>query len=216
MVSIFKTFVQYVSDLHLEKGFIRVIKPSKPTLLLCGDIGCPRESSYKNFLLDMSDVFDNVLIVPGNHEYTMYQTPKEGDDRIINICLMRKNLHFLQKKTFKIDDNLNIAGCTFWSPSKFNYHINHKIWLENMIETNPNNDYIVATHHAPLFQCINKKYRTNEHYFASDQSDMIKNNHNLKAWVHGHTHTNKDFMVYGKWILSNQYGSYDDPLFNFK
>ena len=219
MLSQIKSCIQYVSDLHLEKGFKRLIKPSRPTLLLGGDIGHPRDNDYKKFVLDMADVFDNVCILTGNHEYIgMQNSVNECDDRIENICVMRNNLHFLQKKTFKIGDNLHVAGCTFWSLNpicKRQYHLDHKEWIENILETNPSNDYVIATHHAPLFQCVNKKYKSNQNYFASDQSELIKNNNNLKAWIHGHTHTNKDFTVYGKWILSNQYGSYENPLFKY-
>ena len=102
-------YLQYVSDLHLEKGFKRVIKPSKPYLLLGGDIGYPNQQSYKNFLLDVSTQFEKVFILTGNHEYdnTEHSELFKVEDKVKNICGMRNNLFYLQKDTHKLFENKN-------------------------------------------------------------------------------------------------------------
>ena len=217
--SIFR--IQYVSDLHLEKNFNnRSIIAKKPYLILAGDVGYPFENNYKNFLLHMSYIFDKVFIISGNHEYDFLRKDENINDRdllINNTCASRNNLFFLQEQTHTIceKDNISIAGCTLWSKlpkSKHEYHLKHKLWLENIIKNNPNNNYIVATHHAPLFECL-PSYSLNgtQNYFASDQKDII-NNKNLLLWLHGHTHLNKNIIINGLNIVSNQYGSYEFPL----
>jgi len=217
-MNIIRKYFQYVSDLHLEKGFKRNINARKPYLILGGDIGYSHQQSYKDFLLEVSTSFDKVFIISGNHEYDKTNI-SETEDKIRNICDMRNNLLYLQKDTHKIYKNIYIAGCTFWSilpKSKKNNHLEHVNWLTNTLKSNPQNNYIVATHHCPLYECLNIKYdKTNPNYFASDQTDIIKLQ-NMLVWIYGHSHIHKDINVYGKWLISNQYGSYPEPLYGFK
>lgn len=214
------SLIQYVSDLHLEKGFKRNVNPKKPYLLLGGDIGMPCSLEYKEFLFDMSNNFDKVFVLSGNHEYDFSNNIYEVEQEINDICSAKNNLIYLQKNTHLIckENNLYIGGCTFWSKlpkSKFEYHLEHKKWLENLLIENNKNNYVVATHHCPLLQCLNKSFQNYvPNYFATDQTDIVKMN-NLVCWIHGHSHINKNFSVYGKWILSNQYGSYKKPLYNY-
>lgn len=213
------SLIQYVSDLHLERGFKRSIIPKKPYLLLGGDIGMPSSFEYKQFLFDMSNNFDKVYVISGNHEYDFCTNIHEVEQEINDICFAKNNLIYLQKKTDLLceNNNLYIAGCTFWSKlpkSKYEYHIEHKNWLENLLIDNKNN-YVIATHHCPLLQCLNKSFQNYvPNYFATDQTNLIKMD-NLVCWIHGHSHINKNFSIYGKWILSNQYGSYKNPLYNY-
>ena len=60
---------KYVSDLHLEKNHIRKIVANKPNVILAGDIGYPKEESYKKFIHDISYKFEKVFVISGNHEY---------------------------------------------------------------------------------------------------------------------------------------------------
>jgi len=213
-----RKYLQYVSDIHLEKGFKRVIKAKKPYLLLGGDIGYPNQENYKEFLLSTSQDFEKIFILTGNHEYDGINASElfKVEDKVKNICNMRNNLFYLQKDTHKICKNIYIAGCTFWSPlpkSKTKYHLDHVNWLINTLKSNPQNNYIVATHHCPLYECLNNTMTPN--YFASDQTDIIKFQ-NMAVWIYGHSHIHKDIKIYDKWLISNQYGSYPNPLFGFK
>ena len=217
------SLIQYVSDIHLEKGLSRNIIPRNPYLVLAGDIGYPNQESYKNFLLDMSNYFKKVFIVAGNHEYDIVK-PSEihrVDEQIENICSMRNNLFFLQKKSHVIckENNLLISGCTLWSklPAiKYKYHLDQVKWLKNTLEDNPENNYIVATHHCPLFENLYiKNHGTIPNYFATDQSELLKME-NVLLWIHGHNHLNRDINIHGKWIMSNQYGGYEKPLRGYK
>ena len=211
------SLVKYVSDLHLEKGFKRIIVPDKPLLILAGDIGYPEQESYKNFLLSTSDDFDKVFVVSGNHEYDNKHVDefKNVDEKIENICNMRNNLFFLQKKSYSIcnEHKINITGCTLWAEkptSRYKYHLNHKEWLSGEIDKNTRK-HLIVTHHCPYNKVGKKEFK----YFGTDQSYILKKN-NVVCWIYGHTHYNKNINLEGKPVITNQYGSYQNPLYGYK
>lgn len=222
----FKTYslLKYVSDLHLERKIKRNIIADKPYLLLAGDIGYPCDNTYKDFLCEMSYKFDKVFIVAGNHEFDKLND-KNDISPVINtineICESKNNLFFLHQKTHVLckENNIHIAGCTLWSElpkSKHKYHLSDKKWLYNTIYNNPNNNYVVATHHSPSNKCIQKVFSNfAPKYFASEQTDILKLS-NMFLWIHGHTHINKNIIVNQKHIVSNQYGYAKNPLNNYK
>ena len=208
--------LQFVSDLHLEKGFTREIKISKPFLLLGGDIGNVDSFTYKSFLFQASYNFEKVFVLKGNHEYNNFEHKNYVDIWLRDLCSKRNNLFYLQNDTYTLcpERNIDIAGCTLWSPlpcSKNFYHKEDTKWLENTLKCK-NKFYVVATHHAPLLECLNKF--DNSDYFASNQTKMFENN-NLLCWIYGHTHINKNFNHKGRWLFTNQYGSYPDPLYGY-
>ena len=197
-----RSLLQYASDLHLEKGYKRYIKPLKPYLLLGGDIGYPSQINYENFLLNTSSDFDKVFLLTGNHEYDLFYQ-SYTNELIHNICAKRKNIYFLQKNTHVLceDSRLLIAGCTLWSnlpKSKHEHHLEHIKWIKQILENNPNNNYVIATHHAPLFELLNDVSRV-PNYFASNQSELIQMK-NMICWIYGHTHINKNINIYDKCI----------------
>ena len=70
------TKFQYISDIHLETHhntskniFEKILKPSAPYLVLCGDIGYPGAELYKPFLEYCSKNFERVFYIAGNHEF---------------------------------------------------------------------------------------------------------------------------------------------------
>jgi Icc-related predicted phosphoesterase len=68
---------------------------------------------------------------------------------------------------------------------------------------------IMVTHHAPTFQSISPDYvgetLTNGGY-ASDLSNEILNNPQIKLWVHGHVHAKNDYIVGNCRVVSNPRG----------
>jgi len=218
----FSKIFQFASDLHLEKGFQnRFINPVAPVLILAGDIGNPFDINYQKFLIETSYYFDKVLVLSGNHEYDNFHISKFDDIemRIKTVCSIKNNLLYLQKDTF-IYDNITVAGCTFWSSkpkTKYELHLNHINWLTNTLKQNTQSNFLVVTHHCPLYECLLPKYTNkNLNYFASNQDELLKMD-NIKLWVHGHSHNNNNkIFLHNKWIVSNQYGSYEKPLYGYK
>ena len=110
-VSKFLKNTKYISDIHLEKNHIRNIKADKPNIILAGDIGYPFESSYQTFIHEMAYKFEKVFVISGNHEYDGFKNISIVENKIKNICNMRRNVHYLQKDTYMLcsEDNLYLA-----------------------------------------------------------------------------------------------------------
>ena len=121
--------LQYISDIHLEtrneKDFAKYLIPNAPYLALCGDIGYPHSSLFKEFIEYCSIHWTHVFYITGNHDYYnkiysrwKYSKPysmNEIEDYIKSLFINFPNVHFLQKKRFDIPNtNYVILGCTLW------------------------------------------------------------------------------------------------------
>ena len=87
----------------------------------------------------------------------------------------------------------------------------HKKTLKAIAGTaqdNPEKIVIVATHHAPTFKGINSDHSGSSLNggYASDLEDFIKSRPNIKHWVFGHTHIQKEFKIGGCQLHSNARG----------
>jgi predicted phosphohydrolase len=104
-----------MSDLHLEfypnhRDLWKVISPFLPNadiLILAGDIGIAYGingyDEYKSLLLLFKQKYENVILIPGNHEY--YKTRKYDivsvTDTLRNMC-SEINVVFLSNNMVKI------------------------------------------------------------------------------------------------------------------
>ena len=185
--------LQYASDLHLESNrindFSQLIKPIAPFLALVGDIGHITSPTYKPFFDYISNEFEQVYYVPGNHEYynptkkhktdenvTMYQL----NHQMKNFCDSYKNVHYLYRNSIKLNDfNVGIIGSPLWTP----YFSSKKIFVSkdktldsdyaNYLHQldityiddrcrklrNTNSKIIILTHFIPSFSLILNKYK---------------------------------------------------------
>ena len=79
---------------------------------------------------------------------------------------------------------------------------------------------VVVSHHAPLYKCISPDHSHPDldHAYASDLSEFILDNPNIKAWCFGHVHERFDFMCGDTRILSNcrGYNRYEKIAQSFK
>lgn len=201
--------IQYVSDLHLERGFKRIINPTRPILILCGDIGYPTLLSYRQFMYSISESFDKVYVIPGNHEYD-FMNITNTENIIKDICSAKKNLFFIQKETRLLFDDIYLSGCTLWSSKPGHYYFmykEHRKWLED--ELRKGRKTIIATHYYPLLEC------RPDPWIIVDQKDLFLKN-NMLAWIYGHSHYNNEFIYKSKAVLTNQCGSYERPIRGYR
>lgn len=124
-----------MSDLHLEFSTLEINNDQHAdVLILAGDIlmaeilhDYPYESTqavqnssryelacrFRKFLASCSDLFKDVIMIAGNHEF--YQGKFfSGLDYLKDECANYHNIHFLENSSVKIDDVL-FVGATLWT-----------------------------------------------------------------------------------------------------
>ena len=81
--------------------------------------------------------------------------------------------------------------------------------LSNFLADHRDDKVVVVSHHAPTPQSVNEKYRS-EYYlnggYHNHLQDLIMDNPQIKAWVHGHMHDPVDYMVGETRVLCNPRG----------
>ena len=212
-----KTF-QLVSDLHIE--FSKeppILERRADNLILAGDVGYPNQESFVKFMTDVSERFDRVFYVPGNHEYYCALTKTEVDDLLLQ---QSRDIGFvlLNNSTYNFDNELTIIGTTLWTKTtprnsqllaaymndyrKINIVKNHLItpddtgtWHEEAVQFlykqfSVPGDKLVITHHLPSMELIHKKYQGHPINcgFASSLDIMFEGS-GVKVWCAGHTHS---------------------------
>lgn len=148
------------------------------------------------------------------------QWMQHTDDTIQKIASEHKNVIFLQNQSYNLENtNITVFGGTFWSKINPNEDVKeiisdyrcipnftpdisstlHTMTVEkltNDIVTNPTRDFIVISHHMPLYSLIHTKYR-NSGYNSAFASDIeIAMSPRIKAWFYGHTHAPNEFMKF--------------------
>jgi len=230
--------IRYLSDIHLEfikpnklEKFIKNIKPNLDEVcVLAGDIGKPFDPNYDIFMKYINKSFKKTFIITGNHEY--YNKTKSIDE--INNYLTEyftqfDNISFLNNQ-FEIYENKCFIGTTLWSKitnplyeindiyqiKDFNYIKYNRLnmlnidFLENTIDKN--NDCIIITHHVPLFDLIDIKYKVPKmlpynQWFYCDMNNLIEKNKNkIKCWFYGHTHTPSFNIINNIYFCCNSIG----------
>lgn len=229
------TSFQYFSDIHLEQfkksddpnqcdslaptlilDDFKIV-PLAPYLIIAGDIGNPYDDSYVSFLGNMSTKFKKVIIIPGNHEYYIYEDIEEKHDWIDKVDTYIKDIcedHFdnvvmLQNESYDIENtNITIFGTTLWSIIDRAKPINK---IMNDYKKIPEFDYNMSDNlHmkaiSKLEQELNSKstrdFIVMSHHVPScslyhyDKTAIsayatnvtIASSPQIKAWVFGHTH----------------------------
>lgn len=175
---------QVISDVHFEKNtisFDKLIKPVAKNLIIAGDLGhVENYGTYVHFLKYFCSKFQNVILVPGNHEY--YSKSERWTMDHINQKLKSipedyklSNLHVLIDQSIVLDDIL-IHGSTFWSfchqmkpmyiymkENKLiginDYNLLHYQAIQSLTESIEKavankTHLLVITHHAPSFRGV--------------------------------------------------------------
>ena len=88
----------------------------------------------------------------------------------------------------------------------------HRATKRFFIETllaNPDQQFVIITHHAPSTMSIADQYKGDIHMnggYASDLSEMILDHSQIKVWIHGHMHNQSDYLIGSTRILCNPRG----------
>lgn len=226
--------IQYCSDLHLEfpanKNHLskHPIEPVGDILILAGDVvPFTRIEIEKEFFDYLSDNFQHVYWLPGNHEYYSSDFNQRTGAFQENI---RSNVTLLNNATI-VHQDTRLVFSTLWSqidPTK--EHAIKKVMSDfKLITINGRkiniDDYntlhadalrflqteltpttqrtIVVTHHRPTFLNYPERYRLSElnTAFATELYDLIETSH-AAHWIFAHTHEILPDTTIGQTILT--------------
>jgi Icc-related predicted phosphoesterase len=88
-------------------------------------------------------------------------------------------------------------------------HRRSKEYFKLMLSEHRDTPFVVITHMAPSFASVNEKYKHEtimNGAYASDLSEFILDNENIRVWVHGHMHDPVDYMIGDTRVISNPRG----------
>lgn len=222
------------SDLHLEFGF----DPSFlfedwsecDVLVLAGDISNSRGAARSiKYIRDMTPKHVEIVYVLGNHEFYFGNFKKTAED--IKWGIYKKcsdNVHVLDRDAIFID-GVSFGGCVGWCdlshgekfyPERisdfrlidgFGWNTCVEVGMEDRRFLEANKTDVVITHNCCTPKSITPCYKGSplNSFFANDYSDIIEKN-NPKLWIHGHTHSNADYVSFETRVICNPLGYSDE------
>lgn len=161
---------------------------------------------------DNSDVNNNIIFL-NNSKYEL-----EIDDEKYILIGSPLFSHIPIEKRYIIQSGINDFKYIYIKEGEIYRNINiddfnelHKRcveYIQSELEFYKNTDYIpvVITHYAPTFQSIDDKYKDDiyNNAFYSDLEYLIKND--MYCWIHGHTHAQKELLIYDTVVVNNSIG----------
>lgn len=232
--------IQYCSDLHLEFRENREYLEENPlpvlgdVLVLAGDILLFRDlEKHGSFLDRMTDQFERVYWVPGNHEY--YHSELTDRCGTLNECI-RSNL-FLVNNVTVVDHGVRFVFSTMWSKinqqnawyienamsdfhviryrgrrfetDDFNrLHEESLAFIRQQITVPTDAKTVVVTHHVPTFLNYPPQFKNSplNGAFAVELHDLIQDS-SIDYWIYGHHHGHiPNFNIGKTTLLTNQLG----------
>lgn len=81
-------------------------------------------------------------------------------------------------------------------------------WLEKSLIELKDKNVVVVTHNGPSLRSVPDwaKFDRLSAAFSSNLDEFILKHSNIKLWIHGHTHSNFDYMVGDTRVLANPHG----------
>lgn len=234
--------VQYASDLHLEFGEnSRWLKehpliPSADILVLAGDIGYLGDDNYIShpFWNRVSEDFNQVIVVPGNHElYKFFDINELRNGWQLEI---RHNVRVCYNSVIALNEETDLIASTLWahippseeyltercvsdfkrirngefrlSAQRFNEE--HEVcrnFIEKAVSESNAERIVVATHHVPSFALMAEEFKDSSinGAFTVELAGMIAESR-INCWIYGHSHRNIDTMIGSTRCVSNQLG----------
>jgi Icc-related predicted phosphoesterase len=193
---------------------------------------------YKDFLQRCVDNFNWVLYTFGNHEYYSFhwesthkiikENLPEGihlmDDSVVKIqdwnfigATLWSNfrnenpLEMMESQRFMNDYKTIRIGSNYRKlrpEDTLEFHKKSKQFLLDTLPMFVNQKVWVLTHHAPSYESIHPKYRseTMNGAFASNLDDLILSHPQIKYFSHGHTHESFDYRIGECRVICNPRG----------
>jgi predicted phosphodiesterase len=203
---------------YYTKFFQDCCKRFKHVLMVCGNHEFYRSDittgvEQLRFFLAQQDLGDKVTVLEDSHVdihgvrfigSTLWTNYDNGDEIAISVgnqCLNDFRLiqngvdnHF-DYKVFHARDSVVLHNRSLKEIQRLIYDSKLPI--------------VVMTHHSPSLKSVHEKYQHEwplNYAFSSDLDDFILENHQIKLWVHGHTHDPFDYYIGEARIICNPRG----------
>lgn len=231
--------IQFASDLHLEMAANAAWLQSHPLkvvgdiLVLAGDTAY-LEESIPNWFLDWASAsFQQVLLIPGNHEYYHYgDVAKRGEswqwmlrdnvgyyyNKVVTIgntdfILSTMWSHIPEVDMFQVQRGLNdfyqiLCNDNRFTPDDFNAeHERCKQFITESVAQSKADHIVVVTHHVPTSLVVALQHHGSplNSAFMVEMGNFIADSR-IDYWIYGHSHTNIDAEIDGTRIMANQLG----------
>ncbi|MEL7118557.1 MAG: metallophosphoesterase [Bacteroidota bacterium] len=232
--------IQYASDLHLEffqnKRWLKnnPLIPNGDILILAGDTYHLGDNFQSLKILESwSEQFEQVYILPGNHEYYGgYDVATAHDPMELNL---KPNIKIVNNLVIEYPE-VRLIFCTLWSRilnniprilssmmdfkkiryegetlSIANYNRLHDSafsFLQSALNQASDKKTVVVTHHLPSRFCNVEEFKNSKinEGFCVDLTDFIKEA-KVDHWIYGHSHRNKpSFKINSTQMITNQLG----------
>jgi predicted phosphodiesterase len=224
-----KMKIQLLSDLHLEfyhdpEHFMETLIQPADVLVLAGDIhvGIRNTARAINYF---AKHYDNVVYVPGNHEFYGKRKLEDFDDPKLFEARLATNVFYLNANHIQIGD-ITFIGAALWTDFNNNplikmtaeSHIQdfrridttidemacinriHKGYLKFAYEEFTGKK-VMITHFLPAMQCISPRYRNVDqitsdlNYYFANTMDDWIETLSDVTWLFGHTHDDVDITI---------------------
>jgi len=113
--------LRIMSDLHLEFQTLNTSfdlpvegNEKEQTLILAGDIAPINKNLIGDFIQDMCDRFERIVMIAGNHEYYYKGSVLNSNSILKEYEADYSNFQFLQNEVLLLDDVI-IMGATMWT-----------------------------------------------------------------------------------------------------
>jgi len=203
---------------------------------MCGDIlpfHIRNKARYSSFFDKLSQSFETVYWVPGNHEFYysdiaafpfgMNEAFRENIFIVNNIALINKDIRFIFStlwtnidvysaraieqclSDFKV---IKYGGNLLKSDQSNSLHTRSLDFLHSELEDTDYKATVVATHHVPTFRNYPERFKGDilNPAFAVDLDQLIEESE-IDYWIYGHHHHNHDdFSISGTGMRCNQLG----------
>ena len=173
----------------------------------------------------------NVTLLENRHEIyegvcfvgaTLWTDMNKSDP--LTLASMRTYMNDYRLITFHYPEYNNYHKMVPMDTVKMHYE--SKRYIEETVKAHKDMPVVVITHMAPSFASVSERFR-HDHVsngaYASDLSNLILDNPNIRVWTHGHMHDAADYMIGSTRVVSNPRGyvGYEDterfnPNFSFE
>lgn len=217
---------------------VSTLKTDADVLILAGDIVVARHvnAGVYDYFFDWALAnYKHVLMVMGNHEHYGGDVNESYDiieARWPNLILLERDghtigdIHFygatlwtdmnkedghmMLRAKFGMNDFRTVSNGPVRLDPLDTVKIHNLTIMDIADMASSGKRIVVIGHHSPSYRSVDGRYKNDDlnGAYASDLDDFIEARSNIELWIHGHMHSNNDYMIGKTRILANPRGYY--------